>query len=213
MFKIIKNMPFKKKVEYIWDYYRFHILALLVAIFVGVLIIHGQMTAYKNIFNLTLIGNGVSYENQQNLENGLTKILGDEKKREKAFVDLMPVEIGEDGLKHLKYQYKEKFFAEIASKDVDIVILEKVDFDAFAKEGDFYKLTDINGLNLKGINTLSVSGDKLKSGPYGIKIDDNRKLKEIGFDTENKVLCILINSKNINKCAKVIEWLGEDAGI
>ena len=50
-------MSKKKKIEYIWDYYKIHIIATLTVLCIIFSIIHSQITKTNYVFSMTMIGN------------------------------------------------------------------------------------------------------------------------------------------------------------
>ncbi|MGK0466111.1 hypothetical protein [Clostridium sp.] len=55
----LKSMSKKKKAEYIWDYYKVHIIGTIAIICIVGSLIHSQLTKIDYVFNLTVIGNVV----------------------------------------------------------------------------------------------------------------------------------------------------------
>ena len=51
----MKNMNCKQKSQYIWNYYKIHIIATLFLVITLGILIHGQLTKIEYIFNLTII--------------------------------------------------------------------------------------------------------------------------------------------------------------
>ncbi len=80
----LKGMSKKKKAEYIWEYYKLHIIGVLVVICIIASFIHGQITKVDYVFNLTMLGNTVDTSKMTDLESKLTKVVvkdGDKKKQ------------------------------------------------------------------------------------------------------------------------------------
>ena len=80
----LKNMSKKKKAEYIWEYYKLHIIGVLVIIFIVGSLINSQITKVDYVFNLTMIGNMVDENKRIDFEKQLTSIVikdGEKKNR------------------------------------------------------------------------------------------------------------------------------------
>ena len=122
----LKNMSKKKKAEYIWEYYKIHIIGILVIIFIVGSLIHSQITKVDYIFNLTMIGDMVDENRRIDLEKQLTSIvIKDGEKRKQAIVDIIPS--GTEAKKSNQYmQNMQKFIANISVGELDVVILIKV---------------------------------------------------------------------------------------
>jgi hypothetical protein len=48
---------------------------------------------------------------------------------------------------------------------------------------------------------------KSNSSVYGISVEDNKLLNQIGYDTKNKVIGILVNTRNKEKSEEVLNWI------
>ncbi len=49
----------------------------------------------------------------------------------------------------------------------------------------------------------------MQPGIYGVSVRDNALLKDMGYDTEDKIAGIVSVSKNIDKGVDVLKWLQE----
>ncbi|MEK6263486.1 MAG: hypothetical protein N2B06_01685 [Clostridium sp.] len=85
----LKSMSKKKKAEYIWDYYKLHIIGTLVIISIVGSLIHSQLTKIDYVFNLTMIGNGIDATMKSNLENKLTSVVVKEGEIRKQAIVIM----------------------------------------------------------------------------------------------------------------------------
>ncbi|KOF57157.1 hypothetical protein AGR56_11745 [Clostridium sp. DMHC 10] len=80
--KIIKNMSFKEKRSYIWDYYKLHILALLILIAIIVSLIYSMATKQEEYYNITYVGDYIGQDNLATVKNNINKvILNNDKKK------------------------------------------------------------------------------------------------------------------------------------
>ena len=58
----LENKSFKEKFDYIWSYYKIHILAILVLLFFVVSYISAQINRQDPYCNITYIGNSINVE-------------------------------------------------------------------------------------------------------------------------------------------------------
>ena len=68
-------MSKKEKVEYIWEYYKLHIIGVLAITFMVGSLIYSQITKVDYVFNLTMIGNMVDGNKRTDLEKQLTSMV------------------------------------------------------------------------------------------------------------------------------------------
>lgn len=206
----IKNLTRKKKVEYIWDYYKIHIMVTVIALFSIISFIHGQFTKINYEFNMTIIGITSSEDKINEFQKKLTPIViknGSEK--QSARIETMPVDSLMDGKTQVAVQYMQKFGAEVSANVIDLLIMSKSDYEAFQKQGMFLKLDNVQGMDLSNVKVekLEIASDK---GVYGIDIQDNKLLNDFGVKTDNMILRIPCNTKQKDKAILAAKWIVEN---
>ena len=55
-----KSMPLKKKLQYIWDYYKVPIILGIILVYAVTTFIHGRLTAKTTVFRLVMIDSNVN---------------------------------------------------------------------------------------------------------------------------------------------------------
>ncbi|MBW9171275.1 hypothetical protein [Clostridium estertheticum] len=206
----LKGMSKHKKAEYIWEYYKFHIIGALAAICIIISIIHSQITKPDYVFNLTMISNIADTNKVTNLESLLTKVVvKDGSTRKKAIVSSMPIDTSKNANLQTTSQYMQKLTAEVSVGELDVIILDKTMFESFAKQDMFLRLDNISELNLdslKGEKIHAIGSDK-KNDVYAIDAKDITLLKKLGFDTKNKVIGIVGSTKQKYNSILVLKYL------
>lgn len=206
----LSSMSKKKKAEYIWEYYKLHIIAVLVIILIVASFIHGQITKIDYVFNLTLIGNNVDGNKKSEVEKQLTNLViknGEQKKQ--AIVDVIALEGSSKANASMSSISTQKLVAKISVGEIDVVILNKGMFQTYIKQGMFSRLDNISQLPLASIKNekLQASGDDNVKAVYAINAENIKILKDMGFDTDNMVIGIVSTCKQKDKAALVIKWL------
>ena len=191
-----KSLSGKKKLEFIYDYYKFPIIGTLLAIIIIGYMAYSFATKQDIYCNITYYGSTVNSENFNQIKDKLNEnILGNDK-RSSIFTDTMLINFnsnyGDDPTT------TQAFAVRLAANEIDILLAEKNNFEYFAANN---MLLDLN--SLEGFNTLNISSDNLatakdESGTdktYGIKVDNLNLLKDAGFDNEEiiKLLNEFIN--------------------
>ena len=200
-----KSLSGKKKLEFIYDYYKFPIIGTLLAIIIIGYMAYSFATKQDIYCNITYYGSTVNSENFNHIKDKLNEnILGNDK-RSSIFTDTMLINFnsnyGDDPTT------TQAFAVRLAANEIDILLAEKNNFEYFAANN---MLLDLN--SLEGFNTLNISSDNLatakdESGTdkiYGIKVDNLNLLKDAGFDNENTILCIAISSNRHEEIIKVL---------
>lgn len=89
----------------------------------------------------------------------------------------------------------QKLLAQIAAKDIDILVLDKSDFLVLSQQGAFKDLDFINKIN----------HDK-KSSKNAIDLTEHALLRQAGFNSDNKVMAILSNTRKEETAIKFVQW-------
>ena len=206
----LKGMSKKEKAEYIWEYYKIHIIVTIVTIFIVGTFINSQITKIDYVFNLTMIGNIVDENKSNDLEKQLTKIVvknGEERKQ--ATVDCISLDGSSSDKSSMSNQYMQKFIAQISAGELDVVVLDKNLFESLVKQNIFFKLGSLSQLDLASIKNekIEAKGKDNNKGVYGISVENTKVFKNMGFDTHNKVIGIISTSKQKSKAILVLKWL------
>ena len=196
-----KDMSFNKKIEYIWDYYKIHIIAgLSIAILMGYFI-YSQVTQINYIFNFTVVGN-MQVEKNESFQKELTKLLVNNQNKDQTMVNVIPSNINQDPM------IIQKLMAQLTANEIDLILLNKVDFNKFVKEGMFKKLDEVKDLELSSIKYEKVKAEGSNTtGIYAISVEKNDILEAHGIDTKDKVVCIAASTKKEDKAVIVLKWL------
>lgn len=206
----LKSMSNKKKAEYIWEYYKLHIIGILAVLLIVAAIIHGQITKIDYVFNLTMIGNNVDENKKTEVEKQLGSIVIKEGERKKqAIVSVIPLEGSSKANASMSSISTQKFIAEISVGAIDLVILDKSMFESFVKQDMFSRLDNISELSLTSIKNekLEANGSDEIKAVYAINAKEIKVFKDMGFDTDNMVIGIISTCKQKDKAATALKWL------
>ncbi|ERI94422.1 hypothetical protein HMPREF1982_01058 [Clostridiales bacterium oral taxon 876 str. F0540] len=189
----LKKMNRKEKIEYIWDYYKIHIIATLIAIFALSSFIYSYVTKVEYVFNLTILCNEMDESTRANLEKQITNyVVLKGEKRKQAVVEVMPI-TDTSNPSPMTAQYMQKFMAKLAAGEIDLVIFDKSMIETYTKQEALLKLDDI-------VN------DSAKGG-YTVSADNIKILKDAGFNTKDKVVGIMSSSRQKEKAVSVLNWM------
>lgn len=205
----LKGMSRKEKMEYIWDYYKIHIVGGLFLIIFIVSFIHGQLTRVDYVGNLTILAPVGDEAKLSEAENEITHIVvkdGD-KKKQAVMIDLIPIM----NSKNPEPQLLQKFMVKMAAKEIDVIVLDKEMFENLMKQGAFAKLDDLKEIdleNIKGAKVEAVSSDYGK-GIYGISAEGNKILEGMIINPKNKVIALMSNTDRKEAAVSIFKWLTE----
>lgn len=190
-------MTTKEKAEYIYEYYKIHIIAALAVVFLVGYFIQIQYSHVNDIFNITFMG---SFDTSQktSLKDDLTKLLGySPKGKNQASVDYLPIS---DNDAQISSAMEQKLYVEVATSGIDLLVLNKANFDKYVKGGVLEKLDQVPGIS--GKTKLSKPDN-----PYGYNIRNNPIVKKLKLIDEDVYIGIPSSSKREASALKVLEWI------
>jgi hypothetical protein len=200
-----KNMSRKEKMEYIWDYYKLHIIGVIVLIvFIGSFV-QGQLTKVEYVSNLSLVGSSVNQDKMAELEKKLTALLVKEgEKRKQALVEFAPTD--KSGM---SYEFTQRFVVKVAAGEIGVAVLDKNYYEDFMKQSMLLRLDNLAELNLSKLNNSKLEGNSQEqgNGVYAVSVEGNKTLQDIGYDTANKVMVMIPSSKQRSNDIKVFKWI------
>lgn len=209
----IKHMSKKEKMEYIWDYYKIHILVGVFIIIAVSWTIYTNVNKTEYVFNCTVLGDSINVSKKADFEDKLTKIVLEEPvEKKQAYMDFIEVKSSSNDEISIDPYAMQKLSARVAAGDIDILIVDEKNFQRFAMQGMFERLDSSSNLDLSDKNAIKIEkgSEDVKSGIYGVRVKDNASLKDMGYSTEDKIVGIVTTSKNKDKGADVLKWLQED---
>ncbi|GKX31997.1 hypothetical protein SH1V18_44770 [Vallitalea longa] len=200
----------KEKVDYIWEYYKLHII--------GGIIVIGIIASFLNIwvfnpppkpavsvnFMSTNIMTNVTEELEKELDD---LIVTEEMGNKKVFVNTFVLGSPDP---QMEMATQTKFAASVQAQELDVMIMDKDKFEELAKQGNMLPLEeilaqqDLDMLSEKLISLKSEEDNKEKI--YGIDVSDNDKINEIMVGDSPKVMSIIVNSQKLGKSKEVIKW-------
>ena len=190
----LKGMGMGKKLQYIWMYYKIHMLCVLLAVgavCVGVNIYHhAQM---KTVLSIAVVNAGNF--NSEDVEAEALKVLGIDNKYAEVSVaqNLTTDETGED----LDYYARIAYVTEIQSATVDVLIMPKELYEHEKDSGMYADLKELFGE--KVFASLGASDDQ-----HLELAGDSKAAQEFGLAYDPVCICIPGNVKNKENALKWI---------
>lgn len=195
---------FRKKISYIWDYYKVPIIAfpLIIALIIYVI---SEFTAPKQeIFSVYVINQDLSLEEVSSLK----ETLADNASILQDFDDI--------AIEHSLFIDKENsdpdsqmiFTTAIAGHTIDLMISDELFLDQYASMDALLDLKDLfsdNTLQTLAPYLLTRTDKNGVEKIFGISLEDCSYFSEYGFDTP--VLTIAKYSEHTQPAAELILWL------
>jgi len=142
--KRLKGMSFKQKASYILEYYKIHIVSIIVSLLLITSFAYSQITNQEVYFDITYIGASVDVDQLSKVDNILNeRVLNGSTKK---VINLDAI-FTNNSSSELNEQFSQKFMVKIASKDIDMAIVNKQFFEDNYSSGMFLNFESITGWN------------------------------------------------------------------
>ena len=200
----LENKPFKEKLDYIWYYYKIHILAILVLLFFVISFISAQIGKKDTYCNITYIGNSIDVQELVPVKDKLNDIVLNNDKHTVINFDSIFTDEKSSG----KLAMDQKLQVNIAAKQIDIALVNK---DFFEKNFPYEMFLNLESLN--GFSTLPLSNHDLikntndNNGTYGISVKNSSILKDIHFTDDDTILVVISNTEHNDAVVNVLKTL------
>lgn len=186
-----EEMSFKEKMDHIWEYYKIHIISVVV----GLIIVYSLLDIWvlnpqpENIMDLTFRTADFDYENANILQDELTALLVEEDVNETAIIDFL--QTGDSRDPNSVQATEAKFIGKIETGDLDLIVFEEgLMFERMTTE-----------MALHDLNALEAS--------YGYDFDEDLKVYLTDNATGNESAYLL----DANKIPVIYNLTGAKEGV
>ena len=203
-----KTLSTKKKVEFIYDYYKLPIIAVLLGIIILSYTVYSIATKQDTYCNITYYGSNADSEELSTIKDTLNeKILSDDKK---STIFIESIFVSPDSNYGDDPASTQAFAVKLAANEIDILLINKNYFNYFASQDmllDLNSLPGFDSLNLSENDLIMAKDYSGNEKLYGIKINNLNLLKDAIFDLDNTVLAIAISSQRNEQVLQVLKEL------
>ncbi|CRZ33263.1 hypothetical protein DFR55_1561 [Herbinix hemicellulosilytica] len=206
----LKNMSWKDRFDYIWEYYKYHGLAIVLAI---ILIIYTVITILKpkteTILYAAIVNNPIPIDVWPEYKDKLTDYLELDPETEDIFLNynfyFNTTSDYEVGMRQVLSYH-------LAASEIDLIIAPLSEFSQYVKFGFFDPLSDQLPTDLYSLLTdkfyLSSTEDNPRVSAYGIYLTDTKLFREYSITTEEPYLIgIVVNSKYKKNAIEFIRYI------
>ena len=180
-----KDLSRKAKVQYIWDYYRWHIIAAICLVaFVISMIVH--YAAYReSVLDIVMVNTLNPYEESVSSTDEFFEQEGFTKKEE-ITVDTS-ITFSDDDNYSTNYYSNQKLTLKLSVGGADVLFAPKFVFQQYADAGSLMPLTDfLTEAELEKYKDMIVYATDSETGetfPCGLELNDNQWLSDYGYYT------------------------------
>ena len=196
---ILKGMSFKEKMSYVWEYYKIHIVSIIVSLLLITSFGYSQITNQEVYYDITYIGASIDVDQLSKVDNILNKKILKESTKKVINLDSI---FTDNSSSELNEQFSQKFMVKIASKDIDMAIVNKQFFEDNYSSGMFLNFESITGFdslttaNQEFIKRNDSNGNLVT---YGIAVNSINLLGDVKFPSNDNILVVISNSERIDR--------------
>lgn len=200
----LANKTFKEKLDYIWTYYKLHILSILILIFFVGSYISSQINRQEVYCNITYVGNSINADELTPAKDKLNDILLNNNKKSVITFD----SIFTDDKSNAGLAMTQKLHVNIAAQQIDIAIVNKEFFEQNFSSEMFLNLESLNGfstLPLSNHELIKKTDSNGTNGIYGIHVKNLKFLNDIHFSNDDNVLVVISNTEHKDAVVNVLK--------
>lgn len=192
-----KSMSTSKKLEYVWDYYRFHILGIIVLVITAYSIIHHYATLKDSVLDMLFLNAHSIEDEQRPFEEFLTIQGYDLNKYEIRTTTTLSFAL-EEGSYQQDYYSIQTVSALFAAGDLDVFAAPHQIYNDFASSGYVADLrTVFSEEELESFGDMIIYTNLLETGeafPSAFNLDGNQWMIGNGYYDEGCYLAITANT-------------------
>lgn len=229
--KTLKSLHGKKKLQYLWDYFKLPLVILCILLYVIIYISYRHFTYKEPILYAALVNVNAGETLTEQLSDGfLDAAKADAKETFHLYTGLYLTDDENSSYHEYTYGSRMKILASIEGAALDVVLMDKEAFDAFAQNGylcnikdllfqetpDFYESVKsyiVENTYIKEDNASEVVLDPsveytaiTESYPMGLDLSQTDFIKQAGF-REPVYLGIISNSPRTDTVLRYVKYL------
>lgn len=188
-----KDLSGRAKVQYIWDYYRWHIIISICAIAFLISMIHHYVTYKESVLDIMLVNCVDPYAGDESSLQEFFEQEGFDSKSEEITLDTS-ITFSEDDSYSTNYYSTQSFTLKVSVGDADIIFSPEFVFSDYAANGCMMPLTDfLTDEELEQYSDIILSATDPETGkevPCGVKLTQNRWLTDNNYYADTICLSI-----------------------
>lgn len=200
----LSKMTKKQKREYIWDYYKLHIIGSLIVIIVVGSFIYNMITAKEYEFNVSVIGGYLSADEINKIDEEITSLIyGENENKKIAYVDYYSLTKKQNNnMLEMDYNMVQKFMAKIATQQVDVILMHKEIFIQYEPKEFFFDLGEIDNLDLNGVKLVEKDGEI-----FGVYLEGNKIFNKSEYTNGEYIVCVPLSSTRQEQIVDFFDYI------
>ncbi len=143
--KTLLNLHGKKKIQYLWDYFKLPLTVLAIFLYVIIYIAYRRCTYQVPILYTALININAGENLTEQLSEGFLDVMGINSSQGKMYLysGLYLTDDENNAYHEYTYASRMKILASIDAEQLDVVLMDKEAFDAFSQNGYLCNIDDL----------------------------------------------------------------------
>lgn len=180
-----KDLSRKAKVQYIWDYYRWHIVAAICLVAFAISMIVHYASYRESVLDIVMVNTLDPYEESVSSTDEFFEQEGFTKKEE-VTVDTS-ITFSDDDNYSTNYYSDQKLTLKLSVGGADVLFAPEFVFQQYADAGSLMPLTDYLTADeleqYKDMIVYATDSETCETFPCGLELNDNQWLSDYGYYT------------------------------
>lgn len=207
----LKEMPPKKRIEYIWEYYKFHIIVTIVLLTAAISLIHHYVTLKDNVLDIMIVNGMTQYEDTAPGINDFFEQEGFDSKKEEITVDTSITYILTEDSYQEDYYTNETLSLRLTVGGVDVFFAPWQVYDAYALSGCMTDLsavlTEEEMIKYQDLLVYTTDDETKTEYPCGIHLENSKWLADHGYTTEPCTVGITYTSEHKDTALDFLHYI------
>ena len=200
----LQSLTLKQKLEYIIEYYSFHVIGGIVITFFLVMAINTFTNQPIEILSVRVVKADITSEQTKGLQIELEKSLI---KNDKEMLTIRAINTSDVSNNPDALVTIQKLAAEIAGKEVDVLLVDKEVFQQFNEDGNLYDLSNFHVFDDWKIRKYpSVKNPGIITG---IDVSNVPYLSSIVTKSEPLLFIVMANTVRLNKVKDFVNFIDD----
>lgn len=206
--ELFSTMSKKEKVKYLWEYYRYYLFGLIFVIAVTVFLVNEQSGQKEYALTIHVLADSVYSTEIEKIEQRLNEEILSEEERETHEVSIQVLPYSSNPADVTTVQATlQRLVAEISVGDLDVVFIDKNQYEIMNREEYFYNLNELIDGSLpveEQFIFYDVNGQAVGIDSSGVPL-----FNQVIGGTEPVVMGVLRNTKREDKIKELFNVLFE----
>lgn len=210
----LKEMSWQDRLWYIWEYYKFHIIALVIVVGLGAGIVSAvRSNRFDTLLYCAVINNKNPDASMEDLETGFWEYCGSPADSRVTADNSLQMDL--ENTTEFGYASMAKLSALITDKDLDVIIADAAVIDHYGSMGGLLNPEEVLSPELSSRlreeqRFYLVTTEDGTTYPGAISLADTDFLENSGIYMERPMIAIISNSLRTDTSAMLISYLFEE---